>query len=162
LRMHQRDWIQPVRPLVRGWRFRRGFVAWVAACVRQFLAGAELLFSREPVVELRISGRNARSADLARCPHLARLRMLDLYGIGIKAEIAELLALPYLEALEELALSGNPIGDEGLSGLRWAVGLRRLRRLLVNSINLSSIGAGALARSPLSALEFLFLATNRI
>jgi hypothetical protein len=82
--------------------------------------------------------------ELAACPHLARLRRLDLTGNRIGPDGARVLAeSPHLGGLRELGLNGNAIGADGAAALAAAPWLAGLGRLEVAENGLS---AGDVAR----------------
>src|SRR5947209_3533135 len=56
LRAHGKHWAGPLRPLVRRWRFRRGFVEDVTLRAEDFLRRAPELFARHPVRRVRFLG----------------------------------------------------------------------------------------------------------
>jgi uncharacterized protein (TIGR02996 family) len=67
---------------------------------------------------------------LARCPHLAGLRVLHLANCGIGNEGAQAMAeSPYLMELASLDLGNNPIGDPGFREFLSPSHLPSLRRL---------------------------------
>ena len=85
-------------------------------------------------------------AELARCPHLARLRRLDLSGNRVgPAGVRELAGSPYLDDLNELDMSGNDLGPEGMAALRFAPWFGRLRGLGLAD---NGLGADDLADLP--------------
>ncbi|MBX9582934.1 MAG: hypothetical protein K2X87_21715 [Gemmataceae bacterium] len=84
--------------------------------------------------------------ELARCPHLARLRRLDLSGNRIgPAGVRGLAVSPHLDTLEELNLSGNVLGPDGMAALRAAPWFGRLRVLELAD---DQLGADDLAGLP--------------
>jgi uncharacterized protein (TIGR02996 family) len=140
LREHGKGWAGPLRRLVKRWRFRRGFVEAVAVYAEGFLKHAERLFRVAPVRHVRLLGdpilvpgrrRNFRTGEpeawalgqnlqrllpeLARCPHLSRLRGLDLSGQRFDlAAFEALLRSPRFPALEALSLNQTSVcTDEG-------------------------------------------------
>jgi uncharacterized protein (TIGR02996 family) len=67
---------------------------------------------------------------LAKCPHLAPLRVLRLANCGIGDEGARALAgSPHLNEVEELSLENNPIGDPGFRPWPGTPHWRALRHL---------------------------------
>jgi hypothetical protein len=108
-------------------------VAYEAA---DFLRVSEALFRAAPVRHVRLLRARGLVAELAACPHLARLHVLDLsYNSLRDSEVQSLSRCPHLAGLTTLDLTGN-----------------RVRRA----------GAHALATSPyLTSLEVLQLAGNR-
>jgi uncharacterized protein (TIGR02996 family) len=128
---HEERWAQPLRRLLwkkemprddscsarmsRPWLFSRGFVEAVAISHRTYFRHAKKLFSLAPVRDIwfvfdQDEGEDVNGkehARLARSPHLARLRTLDLSGhiFDFPREGTEkLLASPHLHRLETLYL----------------------------------------------------------
>jgi uncharacterized protein (TIGR02996 family) len=99
---------------------------------------------------------------LARSPHLANLRQLNLGVQEIGPEGARALAdSPHLGRLTDLDLSGNDIGDAGVRALASSPGLASLTNLDLSDNEITDEGVRALADSPhLSALQVLNLKDN--
>jgi uncharacterized protein (TIGR02996 family) len=118
-----------LRSLVRGWRFRRGFVEEVTLSADAFLRNAEELFRLAPVRRVRLVDAGGHIGDLAACPHLARLEGLDLrHTDGLDpARAAALLASPHLAGLRFLGLRGT--GMCSGPGLRALAACPRLANL---------------------------------
>ena len=78
-------------------------------------------------LEVRLVAVQPFMGELARCPHLANLRRLDLTCNRIGVDGAKALAgSPFLSGLQELVLSANDLGDAGLAALREASWFRNL------------------------------------
>jgi uncharacterized protein (TIGR02996 family) len=123
---------------------------------------------------------NAHAADLAKCPHLARLRVLNLSGTGIKPEgVAALVGSKYASGLAELSLQpqdeydeehGYAIGPRGeradglaiCEALAASKQLAHLTDLNLNFCNIGGEGAVQLAKAHLPALKRLHLCENAI
>ena len=122
-----REWAAHVRPLVDKWQYLRGFVdvVWVDAAV--FLATAQQIYRRAPVLHLNLSGVGPVATDLFGSPHLHRIRSLSMVAdkLGDEAAIA-LARSPRLAGLEWLDLRNNQIGPAGLEALAASDGLPRL------------------------------------
>lgn len=118
LRAYGRDWC-PVRDLVKGHRFMRGFVEEVDLDAAGFLARARDVYARAPVTHLRVrGGAREHAAALFASPALARLRSLDLAGEKIGDEGVRLLAAsPHVGHLVALRLDGNDLTYAGLEHL---------------------------------------------
>src|SRR5438128_2543204 len=111
LAAYQDAWTAPWREWVSSWEFRRGFVATITADAPDFLAHAATLFASEPVEHVRIHEAEDYVADLAACPQLRQVRVLDLSQCAIGASDAVLLAeSPYIDHLHTLDLSCSHIG----------------------------------------------------
>lgn len=99
---------------------------------RAFLASSGVLFDLAPRLrEVRFVAVRHVLGGLVRCPHLARLRAINLSGNRIGPVGAELLAgCEHLTALRELDLTNNSVTDAGVSALcraPWADSVSVLR-----------------------------------
>jgi uncharacterized protein (TIGR02996 family) len=133
---HDADWARPVRRLVRGWAFRRGFVEEVSSPPRAFLSGASKLFRRAPVQHVKLSehGVGCKPAlaipELGECVYLRRVLSLDLSGNGLDSTgVKALVVSPNLTRLAVLELADNRIGDGGVRALAASPLLGRLTHL---------------------------------
>ena len=98
------------------------------------------------------------AAELARCPYLGRLEVLDLATNDIgDAGLQHLAASANLPRLSELNLSGNDISDDGLRALLDSPLWPRLRRLDLSLNPLSDVAAEMLTAVPRTDLEHLSL-----
>jgi uncharacterized protein (TIGR02996 family) len=185
---HDAEWAAPAG-IADEHTFVRGFIERVRADARKFLAGFAPLMEKEPVQSLRLrcsgssdverlieSGLLARIPNLklegeigdegarmlAKAPHLAKLKSLNLGSTGLTSEgAAHLAASPYLGALETLSLTGNAIGSEGLAALASAPSLTNLEALFVARNEIDDDGVIDLARAPaMRTLQRLGLAGN--
>jgi len=131
LREHTADWLGPLLPLCRSWRFERG-LAHVTMTGEQFLAAsfasrAEELLDR--AWAHRLSLREAE-ASVAAAPQLRLLPALDLGHNQLDDQAASALARsPHLANLVHLDLSNNHITHAGYHSLLDSPSLRRLRKL---------------------------------
>ena len=124
---HHERWAHPVKDLVRGYQFLRGFVDLVAIDAEVFLMFSEDLYRRAPVLHLDLTGAQDVPLELFDDPHLERIVSLTMTGCGLgDAEAIALASSPHLAALEWLDLSGNAIGTEGLEALAASPTLNRL------------------------------------
>jgi hypothetical protein len=125
-RHHQR-WAQPVRQLVAGYQFLRGFVDLVTMDAGIFLAFSADLYRRAPVLHLDLTGVRDVADELFDDPQLERIVSLSLRGCALGDHGVALLARsPYLRRLEWLDLSDNGIGEEGLDAFAASTSLPRL------------------------------------
>ncbi len=118
--LHRRGkaWAAPVADLVLDYRFRRGFPEEVTMDTATFLARANELYQRAPVLHLTLRDARDHMAALAASPALARLESLALYKCQIGDEGAKLLAAsPHLRRLRWLHLGFNDIGTAGIEAL---------------------------------------------
>jgi hypothetical protein len=106
---------------------RRGFVEGMSLSGRAFISLGERIQRLTPLREVRLVAIQPFVGELARCPHLAKIRRLDLRGDRIGRDgVKELAASAFLGGLRELGLSGNDLGPEGLKELLaagWASNL---------------------------------------
>jgi uncharacterized protein (TIGR02996 family) len=156
------DWVEKDDPLDPLFGFRRGFVYEVGADTAALLARADELWGRFPVQSLRLRGVTGRGGALAACPHLVRLRELDVSGNGLgSAEVCALVSSPHLANLEALSLAENAVGDTGALALAEATHLTRLTFLDLRASGVGAVGARALLDAPhLGKLTFLDLSAN--
>jgi hypothetical protein len=118
LRDHGAEWAADVRPLVDKWQFLRGFVEVVTLDAARFLAVADELYRRAPVLHLDLTGVTPVAGALFASPHLARIQSLGLLHNGLgDAEVAALAASTSLTNIRWLDLSNNKIGAAGLEAL---------------------------------------------
>src|SRR5262245_63846653 len=54
LKFHQDEWARPLKGLVSGWRFQRGFIDTVYVDARRFLANADRVFALAPVRHMHL------------------------------------------------------------------------------------------------------------
>lgn len=181
---HRKRWF-PYAGL--GLRTRHGFLRAIKGPLKAVKAAASKLFAVEPVVEVEITGADeATAAALAAARWLPRVRRLILRGELGDAGFAQLAAAPATAELRALnvtdnglgppaladlgaglprcttlVLTGNPIGDKGLAGLRRWRHLAGVEALYLSSCGVSSQGLEALlGDQPLPALAKLCLAGN--
>ena len=174
----QEEWAAPVRDLVDGWTFRRGFVGRVRADGQRFSAGPEAILRPAPVQEVQLFWGLLRPPERAQllaracgCPDLLRLRSLDLAGNYLGSAGAEALAAcEYLTGLTTLDLGQNHVGDRGLKALASSPFLPNLTTLILSDNDVGPVGIRSLVaavqalestgRSP--RLEVLDLRGNRL
>jgi uncharacterized protein (TIGR02996 family) len=123
---------------------------------------------------------NGHAQELAKCAHLARLRVLNLSGTGVKAEgVAALVGSKYAANLTDLGLQpqdeydeehGYALGPRGerANGLALCEALAATKHLAhltdlnLNYCNIGGEGAVELAKAHLPALKRLHLCENAI
>jgi uncharacterized protein (TIGR02996 family) len=172
-----------------GFRTKGGFIRAITGSYAQIARAAEALFAAEPVVEVTITDADEElAAELAEAPWLARVRHLILRGELGDAGFASLVASEQtagltalnvtatglgsgapaalganLSGCRTLVLSGNPIGDEGVAGLRAWEHLGTLEVLYLSGCELSVRGVATLLDgAPLAALTKLCLSNNAL
>jgi uncharacterized protein (TIGR02996 family) len=116
---HHRDWAAPLARMgCTCWAYSRGFVEGVALPAAAFLAHVPALARAAPVRHLKLYGAAGLMAAVARSPHLARVRTLDLENNSLDDEALWTLAgSANVNGLEWLDLAKNPIGAGGKSAL---------------------------------------------
>jgi uncharacterized protein (TIGR02996 family) len=125
-----REWARPLRNLVGGYGFYRGFVESVKIDATVFLDLAPRLFRLAPVLQLDLSGVAPAARRLFGSPHLGQIRTLSLLRNELGDAEAELLAAsPHLGELRWLDLGLNRIGAAGLEALAASPNLPRLEWL---------------------------------
>jgi uncharacterized protein (TIGR02996 family) len=141
---NQDEWLGPLRGLVDGWEFRRGFVEKILITPERFVAHAAVIFRAAPVRHVhffrRPQVRLDEVRDLAGTSHLARLATLKLNtdrGLGDNG-VEVLARSPYLAGLNCLDLSDNWICNPGAHTLARSpylrdVGTLKLGRNLIGS-----------------------------
>jgi uncharacterized protein (TIGR02996 family) len=189
---YQPLWIQSLPTINAYWEYRRGFPELARTDLARFPSVAEHLFAVAPVRGLGGSLDPKSAEALANCPHLQRIRQLDLRaGEGLTEDhIRRLFTSPHTAGLRELkiawftGLSARATellaSSESLAGLEslsfWqdqftpeaALALAgsksvRLRRLNAWIGNCDDAGMRALAESPaVERLEWLTLRAGHI
>jgi uncharacterized protein (TIGR02996 family) len=141
-------------------QFRRGFVERVSVTASQLLKQGGALFAVAPIRDLHLRAAATRLAEVAACPHLARLSALDFTRVALTVDdLRGLTASPHLAGLTSLSLCQTHLLPEGVEVLaRWPQ-LARLSSLHLGSNFLVAEAVLALAKAPsLEALEWLDLA----
>jgi hypothetical protein len=127
LSAHAAAWSAPVRPMVTKAQLLRGFVEVVELDAATFLARADELYARAPVLHLDLTGVKPVAGELFGSPHLARIESLSLLRNELGDAEATLLARsPYLPSLAWLDLGLNQVGAQGLEELAASTRLAKL------------------------------------
>lgn len=171
LARHETAWSAEVRPWVKRWRFRRGFVEEVTLDAEALLAHGERLFRLAPLTRLRLRGLMHVPELLRGRPKgaqrlgmlLARARGLDFSRDFLSEPVGQLLlSLPVVPQPEELNLESNTLSPAAVSVLADSPVLTRVRRLRFNStVDPAVAVATLLASDHLEQLDDLCLAGNR-
>jgi len=191
-RAHARQWFPYA---LGGMRTHHGFLQAVKGTLKQLKAAGSKLFAAEPVTEVELTGAEDDDVveQLLAARWLPRLRRLILRGAIGDEGFARLCASPATaglralnvsrnelgaDALAELGgglprvttlvLTGNPIGDEGLAGLRRWQHAAGVETLYLSGCELSGGGLAKLFRgagraatpSELARLDKLCLSDN--
>jgi uncharacterized protein (TIGR02996 family) len=151
------DFWQAEYPLVRGvkWSgFWRGFPGVTVGSASTLAKNAGALWGAAPVESVVIEKFDARgAAALAKCPQLARFRVLEVRSYHSPAEgdepLRPLLSCPALAGLWCLAFTGNAhLGEAAVELLANSAPLHGLEFLTLRWCGVSDDGARALAASP--------------
>ncbi|MDQ3367405.1 MAG: TIGR02996 domain-containing protein [Myxococcota bacterium] len=171
-------------------RTSRGFVEAVSGTLEQLRAVAPALFAAEPVTEvtvLSLDGDDEELDALLAAKWLPRVRHLIVRGMlgsdGF-ARLCKAKPLARLEALNvcateldadalagmkgglprctHLVLTGNALGDEGMTGLRGWKALESVTTLYLSGCELTSEGIETLLAKPLPRLTKLCLTGNEL
>jgi uncharacterized protein (TIGR02996 family) len=164
LDVHAREWGSQFRRLgCTCWEYRRGFVEGAGLPASALLSQAAALFRSGPVREVKLYQAGSVIHDLAGCPYLSRVRVLDLESNDLgDPDLQALTASPNLNELTSMLLWCNRVGDHGVRALLGG-SLRRLARLDLSNNTVGDGGAEALAASLfLKQLTMLDLTGNRI
>ena len=94
------------------WTFERGLVASIDANLAALARHADAILGAAPIQAIELVGPTQdeqAAALLARCPHLARLRLVDALrgGFGPGEQFADFIASPHLGNLAELRLDSD-------------------------------------------------------
>jgi uncharacterized protein (TIGR02996 family) len=160
---HEAEWTAPLRGVASAWRFRRGFVEEVTLEAAALPAGGAL-FDAFPIQKVFIDKLRDHVKAVAACPHLARVRVLDVSGCTLRdGGVETLLASPHLTQLTGLDLAGNWLENRAVRALAASPLMPRLNWLnLCNNHALGLAAARALATAPAPALGFLGLSDTNI
>ncbi len=168
------------------WETQKGFLRAVHGTWKQIAAIAPELFACEPVTEVGIKGMNeANLTELLASPWLTRLDRLIVRGLADETfatlasspQLANLRALNVsnnelhaaafsgiagaLPRVQNLVLTGNPLDDDGLEGLRAWEQLANVQTLYLSSCELGARGIDRLlAGASLEKLTTLVLSHN--
>ncbi len=150
LREYGAKWSEPVRGLVKGYTFRRGFIEKVRMEESLFGECGEELFRSAPVTQIWVCNTLRRSIALPAVPWLERLRGLDLRGNPWQAaRLRSLMESPYLRNVHALGLSRcSVVGNEALEMLAMQPRLAQLRFLDLRETWITERGLRDLLHSP--------------
>jgi uncharacterized protein (TIGR02996 family) len=168
-------------------RVHKGFLDAAHGSWKQIKAIATKLFESEPITELGLTDVGEKDLEaflkspwlprirrlvmrhlegdegfttLATSPALANLRALNVTASELSADALAELALP---RLENLVLTGNPIGDEGVENLAQWKQLANVETLYLSACEISEEGIDQLfSGAPLAKLKKLTLSNNEL
>lgn len=166
---HRDDWLKNVPKCPAGvtWGFVRGLPGFLAVKRWSQLAPhLDKLFLAAPIESLRFNRLGVSGARvLAKSPHLARIRSLDLSDRGLTdlPTLQVLLAAPGCSGLRKLFLNICKLGDAGAKVVANCPHLAGLLALDLTRNDVGDDGGMAIARSPhLDNLQMLWFRANRI
>jgi uncharacterized protein (TIGR02996 family) len=146
LRQHQAEWVGPLKGLVSGWQFQRGFVEAIFIEARRFLAHGERVFALAPIRRMHLLDIGGRIGPIAASPLLGRLTALTVFASHLGDVVPRALALSqHLGNLEELNLGRNRITDAGAAALAVSPTFTGLTSLDVSENEFGEAGAHSLA-----------------
>jgi uncharacterized protein (TIGR02996 family) len=118
LAAHEEAWAGPLLDLVNKVHFQRGFVERVTLTLSDFLESAEQLFALAPIREAVFVKTGPGLAQLAECPHLARLARIDFRDSTFAGEdLVPFMDSPHLGAVRAFILRLHAVGDAAIQGL---------------------------------------------
>jgi uncharacterized protein (TIGR02996 family) len=185
-------WTAHLAGLAAGFQFRRGLLDSVSVDAGSFIARGEELFRRASIRRVKLSDTLRHLGALSHCPHLGRVRELDLCGndlgnggLNLLLRSRHLLNVERLDLshngldgaaprilaeagtiprLRDLGLSGNPkLGEAGAKALEPLRELAPLRRLDLSGNDLDGPALATLLEGdPLKSLHSLALHGNHL
>jgi uncharacterized protein (TIGR02996 family) len=166
LASHVEEWTASLKGTALQWRFRRGFVEWIAADGESFLTHMDSWFDALPLrgVQLHRLPPSALSVLVEKAPP-ARLESLDFQGHFLRdREVRELVASPLSRRLKALHLHGQGIETPGIRALTESAVMPQLRLLdLSGNQSIGDQAARVLATaSSASALHALSLSDTNV
>ncbi len=166
-------------------RRRGGFLEAVTATINQL--GDDELFASEPIVDVTVTGVEGAAGvkKLVKAPWLERIRRLTIRGSIGDAGFAALVTAPNAQRLQALnvtangigdlaplaanlphcrllSLTGNPIGDAGMTQLAKWTHLPQVETLYLSKCGISSDGVKALLEIAMPGLVKLCLSSNEL
>jgi len=156
---HGAAWAHGVAGRVSGYKFRRGFIDEITLRADAFLEHAPVLLRPGTIRTVHLLNAAGHVGGLARCPHLARVRALDLCANHLWDDAARLLARsPAIRGLAGLDLSFNSLSSAAVQAFAAARSWPRLETLdLRGNERIDDRGAAAIARAAMPVLTTLDL-----
>jgi uncharacterized protein (TIGR02996 family) len=157
-------WEAPLKPVVGGMEWARGFVETVNVEARTFLRRAAELFRLAPVRRVRFLDVGTSLGRLMESPYLARLTALTIFAQHTDERLTRaLVESPYLDGLRTLNIARNRVGDRGAERLAWSPRFRHLTELDLSDNAVGDLGLRAVAGAAnLENLEVLELRRNEV
>jgi uncharacterized protein (TIGR02996 family) len=149
LKKHQKEWLAPIRPFIRTWRWKQGFVDSVEADAATFFANVSAIFAATPLRHVSLTALKkptidalAKSADA-----FLPLRALSLHNQQLGPKTAHLFHSWSFANLRELDLPHNALENAGVSMLASSPTLANLRTLNLSHSKTLVPGVEALSKS---------------
>jgi uncharacterized protein (TIGR02996 family) len=160
---HRAEWTAWVPPWAEVPGFDRGFLERIRCEAADYLAGADEVRLRTPLMGLRLYGTADLAVPVFRSRALDGIRVLIL-SVDVNAgDWAHFAACPYLGRLEELNLNSKAPPGEIVTALVESVNLGALRVLRLRSCGLADEHTARLVRHPwVARLRSLDLRGNLI
>lgn len=149
IKKHEKEWLLPMRPFIRTWRWSRGFVDHVVADTAKFLDGAATIFANTPLVDVQLTAlKKPMLHTLTAQPTTGRLRALDVSFQKLDADALTAFDSPNWSNVQRLNLGGNRFGDAGAKLLARVHGLNNVTTLTLNDALLDDECLEALVNAP--------------
>ena len=157
-------WEAPLKGIVGGMEWARGFVETVNVEARTFLRRATDLFRLAPVRRIRFLDVGTNLGRLMDSPFLGRLTALTIFAQHIDERLTRaLVESPHLDGLRTLNIGRNRVGDRGAERLAWSPRFRNLTELDLSDNAVGDLGMRAVAGAAnLENLEVLELRRNEV
>jgi uncharacterized protein (TIGR02996 family) len=161
---YEKIWAQPLKGIVSGVEFRRGFVETVILDARQFVRRAQELFRLEPILGLRLLECADWIEEVAQCQELECIREVTIFAQHLGATITSSLGnSTHLPKLNKLSLVRNNLGPAGAEALARSSIRIQLRDLDLSENWIGDDGIRALGQpDALPQLENLTLIHDEI
>jgi uncharacterized protein (TIGR02996 family) len=148
LASYEEEWLRPLRELLIGWKFQRGFLHEIEMDAKTFVKHAPAVFQAAPVRSLSIHFTGSLADELADCPYLNRLHKLGFATRGLlnsPQNVSEFLArTPHLSSLQSLTLPHHSLDLQGIRALAQAPALANLATLRLNFNDIGDLGLHAI------------------
>ena len=146
---HEKEWVAPIRPYIRSWSWRRGFLSRVTCDGGLFVEGAAAICAVSPDLYVEITGLKPKQVPGLAAAPLGKLYSLSLSQQRLDDEQGRILfASPTLAGLRELDLSHNALRGPAMQALASNPVRTSLRSLRVDNVAFLDDGPIALAASP--------------
>ena len=156
-------WEAPLKGIVGGMEWARGFVETVNVEARTFLRRADDLFRLAPVRRVRFLDVGTSLGRLMDCPYLARLTAVAIFAQHIDERLTRaLVTSPHLGGLRSLNVGRNRVGDRRAERLAWSPRFRNLVELDLGDNAVGDLDASHRRTLNFGNLEVLELRRNEV